>query len=78
MSDKLNEIYDLCTSIRIAPHNASTRKEVIIDADLCVENKKYGRFHYSKINVSQPTLDEAIAALHYLVIGHKKLVEEMP
>lgn len=77
MNDKLNEIYTLCTSIRIAPHNANTRAEVVIDADLSIKHKS-GRFQYSKINVCQSTLNDAIADLHYLVMGHKKLVEEMP
>ncbi len=77
MNDKLNEIYVLCTSIRIAPHNANTRTEVVIDADLSVKHKS-GRFQYSKINVCQPTLDAAISDLHYLVMGHKKLVDKMP
>ncbi len=77
MSDKLNEIYALCISIRVAPHNASTRAEVVIDADLSMKHKS-GRFQYSKVNVCQPTLDAAIADLHYLVMGHKKLVDEMP
>lgn len=81
MNEKLNEIYDRCSRITItmSPHNPNTRQHVVIDADLsAVTHSTHGRFQYSKINVMKPTLDEAIDALHYLVLGHVQLVEAMP
>ena len=77
-SDKLNEIYTLCTELHIAPHNSSIPSDVTISGAISIKHPKRGSIHYSKINISESSLDLAIDSLHYLVIEYKKLVEQMP